>query len=184
MSRAAAIVVTPETVDLNNLTQALAGATIELDAAFWPRVEAAAAIVDESPKVDDPGLSPNDQSIKLDRKAEGNVYPIVLVSYAIACDQYEDPAVGERVKAYLGYIASAEGQQVAWIVTAAVASETDVVHVEAPALAAVLAGVVVAGEHLGAGLLKNIQYLMIFDLLQLNKQHTHTIKHLPHHHNQ
>ncbi|MGY4718601.1 phosphate ABC transporter substrate-binding protein PstS [Naumannella cuiyingiana] len=73
--------------------------------------EAASAIVTESPKVEDPGLSPNDQSIEIDRNAEGDVYPIVLVSYAIACDQYKDPKTAELVKAYLSYIASPEGQQ-------------------------------------------------------------------------
>ncbi|WP_392508063.1 phosphate ABC transporter substrate-binding protein PstS [Naumannella halotolerans] len=75
--------------------------------------EAAAAIVEESPKVEEAGLSPNDQSIELDRLAEGDVYPIVLVSYAIACDSYADPNTAALVKSYLGYIASDEGQQAA-----------------------------------------------------------------------
>lgn len=75
--------------------------------------EAAAAIVDESPKANTPGLSANDQSVTLNRKAEGDVYPIVLVSYAIACDQYKDATQGALVKAYLDYVASADGQQVA-----------------------------------------------------------------------
>jgi phosphate transport system substrate-binding protein len=41
------------------------------------------------------------------------VYPIVLVSYLIACQEYADPANVELVKEYLGYIASAEGQDAA-----------------------------------------------------------------------
>jgi phosphate transport system substrate-binding protein len=41
------------------------------------------------------------------------VYPIVLISYLIACQEYEDPAVGEIVRAYLSYVTSTEGQQAA-----------------------------------------------------------------------
>jgi len=69
--------------------------------------EAASAIVDSSPRA----ASGNDWAIKLDRKAEGDVYPIVLLSYAIACEKYKDAATAAKVKAYLGYVASAAGQQ-------------------------------------------------------------------------
>jgi phosphate transport system substrate-binding protein len=75
--------------------------------------EAASAVVDASPRADDAERSENDLAFELDRKAEGEVYPIVLVSYAIACEKYEDPQVATRVKAYLSYIGSAEGQKVA-----------------------------------------------------------------------
>ena len=75
--------------------------------------EAAAAIVDNSPKAAAEGRSANDLAIELDRKAEGDVYPIVLLSYAIACEKYKEPATAAKVKAYLGYIASAAGQQAA-----------------------------------------------------------------------
>ncbi len=75
--------------------------------------EAAAAIVDASPKAAAEGRSANDQAIELDRKATGDVYPIVLLSYAIACEKYKDPATAAKVKAYLGYIASEAGQQAA-----------------------------------------------------------------------
>ena len=75
--------------------------------------EAASALVDASPRAEDPERSQNDLAIELDRKAKGEVYPIVLVSYAIACEKYEDPQVAARVKAYLSYIGSAEGQQAA-----------------------------------------------------------------------
>ena len=44
---------------------------------------------------------------------EAGVYPIVLVAYSIACQQYEDAAKGELVKAYFSYIASEDGQAVA-----------------------------------------------------------------------
>ena len=75
--------------------------------------EAAAAIVDASPKAAAEGRSANDLALELDRKATGDVYPIVLVAYAIACEKYSDAATAAKVKAYLGYIASAEGQQAA-----------------------------------------------------------------------
>ena len=75
--------------------------------------EAAAAIVDNSPKDTTEGRSQYDMAIKLDRLAEGDVYPIVLLSYAVACEKYKDAATAAKVKAYLGYIASAEGQQAA-----------------------------------------------------------------------
>ena len=75
--------------------------------------EAASALVDASPRAEDPERSQNDLAFVLDRKASGEVYPIVLVAYAIACEKYEDPQVAARVKAYLSYIGSAEGQQAA-----------------------------------------------------------------------
>jgi phosphate transport system substrate-binding protein len=74
--------------------------------------EAAAAIVDASPFAE--GRAEGDLAIDIDRTSEeAGVYPIVLVSYLIACGQYEDPANVELVKSYLSYIASAEGQDVA-----------------------------------------------------------------------
>ena len=39
------IVVSPGTVSLDDLAQVLAGAAVMLDPSFWPRVEAASAIV-------------------------------------------------------------------------------------------------------------------------------------------
>ena len=74
--------------------------------------EAAAAIVDASPFVE--GRAEGDLAIELDRTStEAGVYPIVLVSYLIACQEYAEPENVELVKAYLGYIASEEGQDVA-----------------------------------------------------------------------
>ena len=50
----------------------------------------------------------------LDRSTtEAGAYPIVLVSYAMACTKYDDAAQGALVKGYLGYVISAEGQQAA-----------------------------------------------------------------------
>ena len=76
-----------------------------------PTAESAAAIVDKSKRLTGEGRSANDWSIELDRKATGDVYPIVLLSYAIACQKYSDAGTAERVKAYLSYVASEAGQQ-------------------------------------------------------------------------
>lgn len=74
--------------------------------------EAAAAVVEGSPFVE--GRGDNDLAIALDRKTtDPSHYPLVLVSYIIACGEYEDAAVGETVKAYLTYITSTEGQEAA-----------------------------------------------------------------------
>lgn len=74
--------------------------------------EAAAAIVDASALESD--RTEHDIAIKLDRTStEAGVYPIVLVSYLIGCEQYSDPANAELVKSYFSYIVSEEGQKVA-----------------------------------------------------------------------
>ncbi|OUE25527.1 phosphate ABC transporter substrate-binding protein PstS [Clavibacter michiganensis] len=74
--------------------------------------EAAAAIVEASPEAE--GRPDNDIVFDLDYASqESGVYPIVLVSYIIACQEYKDPAVGELVKSYLGYVTGPEGQQLA-----------------------------------------------------------------------
>jgi phosphate transport system substrate-binding protein len=74
--------------------------------------EAAAAVVAESPLVD--GRDANDLAFALDRTTtDPSHYPLVLVSYSIVCSEYADAAQGELVKAYISYITSAEGQQVA-----------------------------------------------------------------------
>ncbi len=89
-----------------NLKKALVGENgdfAELD------VESASAIVENSPQEE--GRDQNDLALKLDRRAEG--YPIVLVSYAIVCQTYRDAKTAEVVKAYIGYLASDEGQQAA-----------------------------------------------------------------------
>jgi phosphate transport system substrate-binding protein len=51
---------------------------------------------------------------ELDRKTESQgVYPIVLVSYMIACTKYDSASEAAIVKAYLEYAISPEGQEVA-----------------------------------------------------------------------
>jgi phosphate transport system substrate-binding protein len=74
--------------------------------------DAAAAVVGESPLVE--GRDASDIAVAVDRKTtDPTHYPLVLVSYSIVCQEYADPAVGALVKAYIGYITSAEGQQTA-----------------------------------------------------------------------
>lgn len=79
-----------------------------------PTAEAAAKIVEESPL--DKELSPSKTTIafKLDRKTESQgTYPIVLVSYFIACSKYGSAEEAEAVKAYAEYVVSPEGQELA-----------------------------------------------------------------------
>jgi len=71
--------------------------------------EGAAAVVEESPLVE--GREPNDIAIAIDRKTtDASHYPLVLVSYAITCTEYADAEQGSLVKAYIGSMASADGQ--------------------------------------------------------------------------
>ncbi|GAB3616352.1 phosphate ABC transporter substrate-binding protein PstS [Okibacterium endophyticum] len=71
--------------------------------------EAAAAIVDASPFGE--GRGEGDLAIELDRTStEEGVYPVVLVSYLIGCNEYADAEAAELVKAYFSYIISEEGQ--------------------------------------------------------------------------
>ena len=59
-------------------------------------------------------LDPDKVSVKLDRgKTGAGVYPVVLVSYAIACSTYDDAETAKTVKSYLEYVSSEDGQKVA-----------------------------------------------------------------------
>ncbi|THG29811.1 phosphate ABC transporter substrate-binding protein PstS [Naasia lichenicola] len=74
--------------------------------------EAAAAVVNDSPLVE--GRDANDLAIALDRKTtDPTHYPLVLVSYSIVCQTYADADAAALVKAYIGYITSADGQSAA-----------------------------------------------------------------------
>jgi len=60
------------------------------------------------------GRGANDLAFKLNRTTtEAGAYPLVLVSYLAACQQYADPATGQLAKAYLAHVVSPEGQQAA-----------------------------------------------------------------------
>ncbi|MCK6209717.1 phosphate ABC transporter substrate-binding protein PstS [Georgenia sp. EYE_87] len=71
--------------------------------------EAAAAVVDVSPPAEDA----TDLRLTIDLArdtSESGTYPIVLISYTIACSRYESEQDAENVRALLSYIASEEGQ--------------------------------------------------------------------------
>lgn len=74
--------------------------------------EAAAAVLDASKPVE--GRDATDIALDVDRKIQTDgVYPIVLVSYQIACEKYADKAQADLIKGWLTYIASEEGQATA-----------------------------------------------------------------------
>ena len=79
-----------------------------------PTPEAAAKILEESPADKALAKGPYMFPFELDRKtASRGTYPIVLVSYLIACTKYDSASEAEIVKGYLRYAISAEGQEVA-----------------------------------------------------------------------
>lgn len=72
--------------------------------------EAAAAIVDGS----EPTADATDKILTVDLKRDGSIagaYPVVMISYLVACTSYDDANDAANVKAYFEYMASAEGQQ-------------------------------------------------------------------------
>jgi phosphate transport system substrate-binding protein len=72
--------------------------------------EAAAEVVAQSPRAE--GTSEYVYSIELERDIPGT-YPIVLVSYTLACSTYADQATADLAKGFITYLASEEGQQAA-----------------------------------------------------------------------
>jgi phosphate transport system substrate-binding protein len=79
-----------------------------------PTPEAAAAILEESPE--DKELAANSYMFpfKLDRKTESQgTYPVVLVSYLLACTKYGSASEAGVVKGFLEYVISPEGQEAA-----------------------------------------------------------------------
>jgi phosphate transport system substrate-binding protein len=77
-----------------------------------PTADAAAKAADVSKRV--PGRAANDMAISIDRTTtESGAYPLVLLSYVIACPTYKDAATANMVKSYLTYVVSTEGQQAA-----------------------------------------------------------------------
>ncbi len=82
------------------------------DAYVAPTADAAAKVVDLSPRVE--GRAENDMAIEIDRTTtEAGAYPLVLASYIIACPTYTDSAKADLVKSYLTYVLSGDGQAAA-----------------------------------------------------------------------
>lgn len=98
-------------IDVSGLTGTAASVKVG-DTFVQPTAEAAAKVVDASPI--ESGRGAGDLAVALDRTttAEG-AYPLVLVSYLVGCEQYQDAEQGALVKEYFSYIASAEGQNAA-----------------------------------------------------------------------
>jgi phosphate transport system substrate-binding protein len=88
-------------------------ASVKVGSAYVaPSAETAAKTVDVSPRVE--GRPAGDIAIDVDRKTtESGAYPIVLVSYVIACPSYSDQKDADLVKAYLSYLVGSDGQAAA-----------------------------------------------------------------------
>ncbi|WP_067433975.1 phosphate ABC transporter substrate-binding protein PstS [Nocardioides jensenii] len=81
------------------------------DAFVGPSADAAAKILEVSPEAD--GAGDTAMIYDLDHTTtEDGVYPIVLTSYLLACQQYDDEATAKQVKGYLTYILSDQGQTI------------------------------------------------------------------------
>lgn len=75
-----------------------------------PSADAAAKVLEVSPRTE--GRSDVSMAFDLDHETqESGVYPIVLTSYLLACQTYDDAAQADLVKAYMEYILSDEGQE-------------------------------------------------------------------------
>jgi phosphate transport system substrate-binding protein len=77
-----------------------------------PSAEGAAMVVANSPRAE--GAADVDMAIDIDRTiTDEGAYPLLLTSYLIACQTYDDEATATAVKDYLAYVVSTEGQQAA-----------------------------------------------------------------------
>ncbi|WP_019806684.1 phosphate ABC transporter substrate-binding protein PstS [Saccharomonospora halophila] len=74
--------------------------------------EAAAKVLEVSERIEGRGEYSFAYDLARDT-TESGTYPIVLVSYALACTNYDNAETGELVRAYLDYMISSEGQQAA-----------------------------------------------------------------------
>ncbi len=101
--------------------------------------EAAAAILEKSAQVE--GRAETDLAIAVDRATEeAGVYPVVLVSYAIACQTYEEAETADLVKGWLEYLVSSEGQEKAAADAGAAPIEGDIADKAASAVETISAG--------------------------------------------
>lgn len=98
--------------------------------------EAAASIVDVSPLEE--GRTANDLAIAIDRTStEAGVYPIVLVSYLIGCEEYATAGNAELVREYFTYVTSEDGQKVAADAAGSAPISADLRSKIEPAIAAI-----------------------------------------------
>ncbi len=74
--------------------------------------EAAAKTLENSQRIKGQGEHVFAYELARDTKESGT-YPIVLVSYGMACGHYDDPEKGKLVRSYFEYVISEEGQKAA-----------------------------------------------------------------------
>ncbi|GAA3342237.1 phosphate ABC transporter substrate-binding protein PstS [Curtobacterium pusillum] len=106
------------------------------DTATEISADGAAKVVADSDVVS--GREDNDLAIDIDRKdtAKG-AWPLVLVSYAIACQEYKDSDKGELVKGYLDYVVSKDAQDAAAKEAKSAALSTELSEKAAKAVASI-----------------------------------------------
>jgi phosphate transport system substrate-binding protein len=57
------------------------------------------------------GRTANDLVVDIDRTlTDATTYPLILISYLVGCEQYQDPATGQLAKAFFEYAISEQGQ--------------------------------------------------------------------------
>ena len=104
-----------------------------------PTAEAAAEVFAESEREE--GAGQNIFAYTINRKPSASgVYPIVLVSYEIACTQYDDANTAALVKGYLSYMVSPEGQQAAQSNAGSAPLSPEVTDLITPAVESIGAG--------------------------------------------
>jgi len=98
-------------LDASQVTDELGTAAIGVGDEFVPfSPEAAAAVVDASPPAE--SASDTRLTIDLDRDTDAaGAYPLVLISYTIACTEYDSVEKADGVRALLTYMASEAGQE-------------------------------------------------------------------------
>ncbi|MFD0774281.1 phosphate ABC transporter substrate-binding protein PstS [Streptomonospora algeriensis] len=94
------------TADMATVSVGVGGEFVDLSP------ESAAHVVASSPER--AGGPEHDHALELDYgTTEPGTYPIVLVTYEIACLRYDTSREAERVRAFLNYVLSKEGQEAA-----------------------------------------------------------------------
>jgi len=111
----AAVTENPNSIGYADASQAgdLGQAEVQVGEGFvGPSAEAASKIIEVSTRVE--GRAETDMAVDLDyQTTDDSAYPIVLVSYMVACQQYADQETADLVKGYLSYVISPEGQETA-----------------------------------------------------------------------
>lgn len=104
-----------------------------------PSAEGAAKVVAVSPRVK--GRADVDMAIDVDRTTtEAGAYPIILVSYLIACQTYSDAGQADLVKGLLAYVVSDAGQQASADQAGSAPLDADVATEAAKIVGAIKAG--------------------------------------------